>query len=1582
MGVMGTLLGRRPSNNASSSATLSASEGRQPPSPEAQSFGGDSAPTAAVAAVNLNGSVTNSGSGSGGAVAMASGDTCNSSYTSYCAGSGSTETAPVSYEQQRRRQQQQQQMMIGDDMEEMGAISGSSGVAAVSPARRRLPSPSPMPAGAERMAQNLSQQPPAGGGGGQFQTDIPSASVAETSANALGASAAAALAALPPPGQSGPTSFRFSPPCPALDGPSYASLSVDGDVSCKSLGGRYLTFLSASGGCGGAGDGGDNDAITDMATKMMTSQPRNVALPTKSALKVGSLGTSSTASAIPSVPNGANGATSTAAASVAAGAASAIQRRLCVIDLEPFTRDLGREEEQYYASLVGGGEEQKKKKKSQLDDSTATNSSGRSMMVVDAEHDDSHEDGERAPLQGEVVVDRRFTIGSTSSSSAANGARGDLKATPSLPLTDPSLLSQQYIEPLLRLPPPAVPPHPSLSPEATGMRGSQKIAHERPSPSMEHGHRNKRRERVASRGATTASLQDGGSEHNISLAERLRRERQRLFSTGVTQFGWSRWDKGGGEEGIRIIVPHRGNVYVQDGIGPDAERSLRVLYDKTMLQNAAAQNSELRRSGRRRGASKECGAVAAAHAKDFGAIDPQLSPDGTMVAFVVASEIYVMGCEGQALVARNGADIMDVEASASVTDKYYDSDSQVLTPLRLTFGAVIGENNQDDHDEDDDEENDDTDGFSANSTDDDASETGTEYSDPEIYDAGVGDSLGQASRTQRRRGRRRRKSRTNRRRRNRNPPSVTHGLADFVAQEEMDRYRGFWWDPSSSGIVFARVDESDIPPFRITHQGKEGSFSRDAPYEDHRYPFAGEANPVVRLGYVKIDRKSIPGAGFIECSHSSGDEDASMEDCNDKVDESTQRMLADARTNWNGVRWFDPPPVASEYLARVSWLPDGSACAQWQDRAQSALLLVKMDPLSGRTSILHKEFSDVWINLHHNMKMLPRAIHPDEIGDFPSDRKIPNPLPEGSFSFLFASERTGYSHVYLYTHVGGTEQYLSDSHYAPGDDINEPEIAASAVLLRAISAGPWVVESIVGVDVTNDVVYVTGTYDSPLERHLYALPIIGSCARKGGVPDNGGTGVQQWRKRVVPSFSSVPASRSFRKSPSGSSCSSVGEGTVTSHKTPNEVKADAAFKLAGIPGPKPPDPTRLTIGRGMHNIAMDEACRIIVDTTSDLDKPTCTSVYALPVGGPFAFSYCGGSETKRVKDGSAVRGTEAEAEDDDARTLRLLFVAYEAQIEDNTDSLPAKLSNIVSGIGSSSRLFPSLSPPEIISFSTSDCTETLYAALYKPDPTQYGPGPYPLVCAVYGGPHVQRVNRSWSQSADMRAQHLRSLGFAVIKCDNRGSSRRGVAFEGAIRKRLGRLEVLDQVAAVRHLTHRGVADPSRVGIYGWSYGGYLSAMCLVRAPDVFHVAVAGAPVTSWDGYDTHYTERYMGLPSENSSGYRESAVFDHVPNMRGKLMIVHGLIDENVHFRHTARLINRLIAAGKDYDLLIFPDERHSPRRLRDRIYMEKRISDYLVKNLLEQQSIGVIRRVTAGSNADGTMPGIGGIGVRQMPKL
>ena len=140
-----------------------------------------------------------------------------------------------------------------------------------------------------------------------------------------------------------------------------------------------------------------------------------------------------------------------------------------------------------------------------------------------------------------------------------------------------------------------------------------------------------------------------------------------------------------------------------------------------------------------------------------------------------------------------------------------------------------------------------------------------------------------------------------------------------------------------------------------------------------------------------------------------------------------------------------------------------------------------------------------------------------------------------------------------------------------------------------------------------------------------------------------------------------------------------------------------------------------------------------------------------------------------------------------------------------------------------------------------------------------------------------------------------------------------------------------------------LAEPSRVGIYGWSYGGYLSAMCLAKAPATFRCAVAGAPVTSWDGYDTHYTERYMGgTPEQRPDEYAASSVFAHVDGIEGALLLVHGLVDENVHFRHAGRLAQAMVEAQKAYELLVFPSERHSPRSLKDRTYMEQRVFAFL----------------------------------------
>ncbi|MDQ1446091.1 MAG: dipeptidyl-peptidase 4 [Acidimicrobiaceae bacterium] len=250
-----------------------------------------------------------------------------------------------------------------------------------------------------------------------------------------------------------------------------------------------------------------------------------------------------------------------------------------------------------------------------------------------------------------------------------------------------------------------------------------------------------------------------------------------------------------------------------------------------------------------------------------------------------------------------------------------------------------------------------------------------------------------------------------------------------------------------------------------------------------------------------------------------------------------------------------------------------------------------------------------------------------------------------------------------------------------------------------------------------------------------------------------------------------------------------------------------------------------------------------------------------------------------------------------------------------------------------------LRPPELGAFENRGGTR-LHYAVFKPE--DGSTGPWPTAVLVYGGPHAQLVQDAWALTAAMRAQHLRRRGFLVAVCDNRGSARRGLAFEGVLRGRLGQAEVDDQADFVAHLAAQGWADAERVGVYGWSYGGYMALMLLARAPDVFAAAVAGAPVTGWDGYDTHYTERYLGLVDQNEDGYAASAVFPYVGDMRGRLMVVHGLIDENVHFRHTARLANRLIAARHDYELLLFPDERHGPRKLEDRVYLEQRIAAFL----------------------------------------
>lgn len=233
-------------------------------------------------------------------------------------------------------------------------------------------------------------------------------------------------------------------------------------------------------------------------------------------------------------------------------------------------------------------------------------------------------------------------------------------------------------------------------------------------------------------------------------------------------------------------------------------------------------------------------------------------------------------------------------------------------------------------------------------------------------------------------------------------------------------------------------------------------------------------------------------------------------------------------------------------------------------------------------------------------------------------------------------------------------------------------------------------------------------------------------------------------------------------------------------------------------------------------------------------------------------------------------------------------------------------------------------PPELLTVRAADGATELHAALYRPAAPRTEPPP--AVVWVYGGPHSQKVANSWELTVQPWRQLMTELGAAVLVVDNRGTAHRGMAFERPLHCRLGEVEVEDQLAAVDQLAARGLIDADRVAITGGSYGGFMTIRAMLRHPERFTTGVAWAPVVDWEGYDTAYTERYLGLPEANPDGYRSSSLRPEAGRLRGALLIQHGLVDENVHFRHTARLLEAFDAAGVSCDLQVFPGERHSGR--------------------------------------------------------
>lgn len=237
--------------------------------------------------------------------------------------------------------------------------------------------------------------------------------------------------------------------------------------------------------------------------------------------------------------------------------------------------------------------------------------------------------------------------------------------------------------------------------------------------------------------------------------------------------------------------------------------------------------------------------------------------------------------------------------------------------------------------------------------------------------------------------------------------------------------------------------------------------------------------------------------------------------------------------------------------------------------------------------------------------------------------------------------------------------------------------------------------------------------------------------------------------------------------------------------------------------------------------------------------------------------------------------------------------------------------------------------------------------MYMIKPADFDPNKkYPLFMFQYSGPGSQQVSNSWMGSNDYWHQHLASQGYIVACVDGRGTGLKGRDFKKLTQKELGKYEVEDQIAAAQQLSERSYIDENRTGIWGWSYGGFMSTNALLKGNDTFEMAIAVAPVTSWRFYDTIYTERYMQTPQENPTGYDDNSPFNYPELLKGKYLLVHGSGDDNVHVQNTMRMIEALVQANKQFDWAIYPDKNHGIYGGNTRLHLYTKMTNFVKENL------------------------------------
>lgn len=246
---------------------------------------------------------------------------------------------------------------------------------------------------------------------------------------------------------------------------------------------------------------------------------------------------------------------------------------------------------------------------------------------------------------------------------------------------------------------------------------------------------------------------------------------------------------------------------------------------------------------------------------------------------------------------------------------------------------------------------------------------------------------------------------------------------------------------------------------------------------------------------------------------------------------------------------------------------------------------------------------------------------------------------------------------------------------------------------------------------------------------------------------------------------------------------------------------------------------------------------------------------------------------------------------------------------------------------------------KLINIKAADGKTDLYGTLLLPndfDPNKK----YPAIIYVYGGPHAQMVTNTWHYGARWWYYYMASKGYVMLTVDSRGSANRGLPFEEVIHRQLGIEETKDQMEGVKYLKNLGFVDADRIGVHGWSYGGFMTTNLMLRHPEVFKVGVAGGPVVDWELYEVMYGERYMDTPAENPEGYKESNMLNHVGNLQGKLMYIHGAQDDVVVPQHSMKFLRECIKQGKPVDFFMYPTHPHNVGG-KDRVHLMNKVSQY-----------------------------------------